>query len=73
MPIRLVINQDGTVASAQVVDSYGYYNSNQLWQAVADSALRAVESPSCSPLKLPADKFDQWKLTTLNFSPQDLQ
>ncbi len=73
VPIKLVINQDGTVASAQVIDSYGYYNTNQLWQAVADSALRAVESPSCSPLKLPADKFDQWKLTTLNFSPQDLQ
>ena len=72
VPIKLTINQDGTVASAQIVDN-GSYNTNPLWQAVADSAVRAVQQPACTPLKLPADKFDNWQSTTINFSPQDLQ
>ncbi len=72
VPIKLTINQDGTVASAVIDDKWGYYNSDPLWQAVADSAVRAVNNPSCSPLKLPPDKYDMWKSTTINFSPQDL-
>jgi hypothetical protein len=31
-----------------------------------------VLNPQCSPLKLPPEKFDQWKTLELTFNPKDL-
>jgi hypothetical protein len=42
------------------------------YRAAAESALRAVLNPRCQPLKLPADKFDQWQTMSLSFNPKDL-
>jgi len=72
VPIKLVINPDGTVQQAQY-DASTYNSSSPLWQAVADSAIRAVMNPACNPLKLPLDKYDTWKNTNLNFRPSELQ
>ena len=69
--IRLVINKDGTVNRASVVDQ-GRYNRDTVFQAAADSALRAVRNPRCSPLELPADKYDRWKNTVMNFDPREM-
>ena len=33
----------------------------------AEAAMRAVNNPDCSPLLLPADKYEQWKEVTLWF------
>ena len=40
--------------------------------AAADSAVRAVRNPKCSPLELPADKYDQWKRIDFTFDPRDM-
>jgi hypothetical protein len=42
------------------------------YRSAAESALRAVLNPQCSPLKLPPEKFDQWKTLELTFNPKDL-
>jgi hypothetical protein len=39
---------------------------------LADTAQRAVLNPRCSPLRLPADEYDQWKSITLSFNPKDV-
>jgi hypothetical protein len=46
--------------------------SDPFYRAAAESALRAVLNPQCSPLKLPPDKYEQWKILELTFNPKDL-
>jgi hypothetical protein len=69
--IRVVINPDGTVNRTSVVDQ-GRYNRDQAFRAAADSAVRALRNPRCSPLKLPPGKYNEWKNTVMNFDPKDM-
>lgn len=69
--IRMTVNADRTLQSAEVVDQ-GRYNSDSLFAAAADTALRAVRSPMCSPLNLPPEKYDQWKSIKVRFDPSEM-
>jgi hypothetical protein len=69
--IVMTINRDRTLATAQVADTTRY-NSDSFFRAAADSALRAVHAPLCSPFELPPDKYDTWKTTTVTFNPSDM-
>ena len=69
--VRLTINRDRTVQNAVVVDRYRY-NSDPAFRAAADSAVRAVLSPMCTPLRLPPEKYEGWKDTIVNFDPKDM-
>ena len=42
------------------------------YKVAADSALRAVKNPICNPLKLPPEKYEKWKVMTLNFDPRHM-
>jgi hypothetical protein len=59
------------VTNVRIVDQ-SRYASDAFFRAAADSAKRALLNPRCSPLKLPADKYDQWKSITLSFNPKDV-
>jgi TonB family protein len=61
--VKLEMNPDATVRTAVVTGSRGGA------QAAADSALRAVRNPRCSPLKLPLDRYEQWRTITIRFDP----
>jgi outer membrane biosynthesis protein TonB len=69
--VHIDVGPDRTVTNAEIVDK-SRYASDDSFRAAADSARRAVLNPRCSPLKLPADKFDQWKSITLSFNPKDV-
>lgn len=69
--LRLVINPDRTVQSAKVVDT-GRYNRDSFFRAAADSALRAVRNPACSPLELPPEKYQEWRYLRLTFNPSSM-
>lgn len=69
--IRIEVNPDRTVKSAEIVDQ-SRYNSDSFFRAAADSARRAVYNPMCNPLALPADKYDIWKDILIRFNPQDM-
>ena len=69
--VKLHMNPDRTVRKATIVDK-ARYNRDSFYRAAADSALRALRNPSCSPLKLPADKYDEWKTTIINFDPSEM-
>ncbi len=69
--IRMVVNPDKTVQSASVVDM-GRYNSDGFFRAAADSALRAVRAPECTPLAVPDGKYDQWKEMVISFDPKNM-
>lgn len=69
--IRIQVNPDRTVQSAEIVDQMRY-NSDSFFRAAADSARRAVFNPMCSPLALPADKYEIWKDILIRFNPKDM-
>lgn len=69
--IAIVVNPDRTLREAKVVDT-SRYNSDTFFRAAAESALRAVRNPLCSPFQLPPDKYDTWKNITVNFNPSQM-
>jgi len=68
--IRVRMNADRTVRDAQIVDTARM--SEPFFRAAAESALRALRNPSCTPLNLPPEKFDTWKSFTITFDPKDM-
>lgn len=70
--IRIWLNRDGSVRDAKVLDP-GRLPGNSKLRAAADAGLRAVNNPRCSPLKLPPEKFDRWKVLTIDFDPSKLK
>ncbi len=69
--IAMVLSRDGGVVSAKVVDQ-ARMRSDAFYRTAAESALRAVKNPRCTPFKLPADKYDIWKEMTLRFGPSQM-
>jgi len=69
--IKAVVNPDGTVRQAAIVDT-GRYGTDPNYRAAADSAKRAILNPQCSPLHVPPDKYEAWHNLDLIFNPKDL-
>ena len=69
--IRMAMNPDATVREARILDQ-GRLHSDPLFRAAAESALRAVLNPRCNPLKLPLEKYNQWRNMILIFDPRDM-
>ncbi|MEE9250877.1 MAG: cell envelope integrity protein TolA, partial [Alphaproteobacteria bacterium] len=69
--IQVIMNPNGTVRQASVVDR-NRMAADSFFRAAAESALRAVLSPRCNPLKLPPKKYRQWQTFTLSFNPKDM-
>lgn len=62
--IRFGLNRDGTVAGMpEVVE----FPASQYGQVSADNAIRAVLQ--CGPYALPAEKYEQWSVVQLRFTP----
>lgn len=69
--VRVVVNRDRSVQQATILDQ-GRYNRDSHFRAAADSALRALRNPKCSPLALPEGKYNQWKTTIITFDPREM-
>jgi outer membrane biosynthesis protein TonB len=69
--IRVVVDRDGTVQQATIVDQ-GRLGSDPFFRAAAESARRAFFNPQCRPLRLPAEKYAIWKDLVVDFSPKDI-
>ncbi|MDD5587230.1 MAG: cell envelope integrity protein TolA [Alphaproteobacteria bacterium] len=69
--VLIEMNPDRTVREARVVDD-GRLGGDPFYRAAAESALRALRNPKCSPLELPPDQYEQWKTITFTFDPRDM-
>ena len=69
--IEMSMNPDATIRQARVVDQVRM-RSDPHFRAAAESALRALADPRCSPLLLPAGKYNLWNQFTFNFDPQKM-
>ena len=52
--------------SIRIVDT-NISKSSSVYGPITESAMRTLLNPDCSPLKLPIEKFDQWKNLTMKF------
>lgn len=70
--LRIQLNREGAVIGVpEVLDQTGVTPGNQSYaRAFADSARRAVMR--CSPIELPQEYYDAWKLFELNFDPSKM-
>lgn len=69
--IRIFLNPDGTLRGAPRLEDPNRVRSDPFYRAMAESAIRALHNPRCSPLKLPHDKYDIWKEISFNFDPRE--
>ncbi len=69
--IAIDVNPDRTVQRAEVVDQSRMV-TDSFFRAAAEAGLRALKNPKCSPLELPADKYDEWKHIDFTFDPRDM-
>lgn len=69
--LTITVNPDRTVRDVQITDR-ARYQMDSFFRAAADNAIRAIKHPDCTPLDLPADKYNMWKTITLNFDPQTM-
>jgi len=69
--LTINVNKDRTVRDVKITDT-GRYQSDSVFRAAADNAMRALRHPDCTPLDLPIYKYDQWKTITINFDPQGM-
>lgn len=67
--IHVVMNPDGTVRQATIVDQTRMA-SDGFFRAAAESAYRAIFL--AQPLKLPPDKYSLWQDMTLSFNPSQI-
>ncbi|MBV8934909.1 MAG: energy transducer TonB, partial [Alphaproteobacteria bacterium] len=68
--IKVVVDPDGTVRQATIVDQGRLADS--FFRAAAESARRAFFNPQCRPLHLPPEKYAIWKDLVVDFSPRDI-
>jgi hypothetical protein len=69
--LRVYFNPNGTVLQANIIDTQRY-DGDSLFRFTANSLVEALKNPKCSPFRLPADKYDQWKRIDLTFDPKDM-
>lgn len=67
--ISMLMNPDGTVSSAKI-ENQAQMAFDPFFRAMAESALTAVLR--CSPLKLPPEKYENWKEMSLQFNPKEM-
>ncbi len=70
--VRIFLHPDGTLSGPPKVEDQARMSRDVAFRAVAESALRALRDPRCSPLRLPVKKYAAWREISFNFDPREL-
>jgi hypothetical protein len=68
--VRVTVGPDGIARQAMIVDQGRL--GDPIFRAAAESARRTFFNPECTPLRVPAGKYELWKDLVVDFSPKDL-
>jgi hypothetical protein len=69
--VELIIRKDGTIEQAKIVEQ-SRLRSDPEFRIAAESAMRAVLEPGCSPLPLDPSKYEKWKHMIFVFDPSEM-
>jgi hypothetical protein len=67
--IRIRMNPDGTYATLPQIRNTARMATDTAFRALAESAVRALRDPACTPLKLPYEDYNDWKDIIFAFTP----
>ncbi len=67
--IRIRMNPDGTYATLPQIRNTARMATDPAFRALAESAVRALRDPACTPLKLPYADYNDWKDIVFAFTP----
>ncbi|MEE2970128.1 MAG: hypothetical protein VX741_08340 [Pseudomonadota bacterium] len=70
--VRIFLHPDGTLSGPPKVEDQARMSRDVAFRAVAESALRALRNPRCTPLRLPVKKYAAWREISFNFDPREL-
>jgi outer membrane biosynthesis protein TonB len=70
--IHIALNPDGSLRGVPSLADPSRMAGDPVFRAFAESALRAIQNPRCSPLKLPTDRYSVWSEMTIVFDPREL-
>lgn len=70
--VRIYLNPDGSLRGNPRIEDQRRLDGDTGYRAVAESALRALRNPRCSPLRLPIKQYELWQEITFNFDPREL-
>ena len=68
--VRVSVGPDGVARQATIMDQSRL--GDPIFRAAAESARRTFFAPECTPLRVPAGKYELWKDLVVDFSPKDL-
>ncbi|MGH1378302.1 MAG: hypothetical protein ACRBB3_05725 [Alphaproteobacteria bacterium] len=69
--LRVFVNPDLQVREVQIIDQVSY-STDTHFRAAAEAARRALLNPRCSRLRLPPEKYEQWKVFKYTFDPSKM-
>ncbi len=69
--LSVSIDPDRTVRAVMIHDKKRFH-TDRAFHAMAISALKALNNPRCSPLKLPPDRYTLWRTLDITFDPKDM-
>ena len=69
--VTIVLNPDGTLRGPPRIEDRTRMARDLVFRAVAESALRALYHPRCTPLRLPVKNYETWKEISFNFDPRE--
>lgn len=70
--VRVWVTSDRRVERVQILDAASGGAADPFWQIAAESARRALLHPRCSPLPLPPNRYEDWKVFTMTFNPKEM-
>jgi hypothetical protein len=68
--VRVSVGPDGVARQATIVDQG--HMADPVYRAAAESARRTFFNPQCTPLRVPAGKYELWRDLVVDFSPKDI-
>jgi hypothetical protein len=68
---RVTVGPDAIVQNVELMDQ-NRMRQDPFYRTAAESAKRALYHPECTPLKLPANKYTQWRVFLITFDPQEI-
>jgi uncharacterized protein YecT (DUF1311 family) len=70
--IDLDLNPDGSRTAANISNLSPLKDDNS-FRDLAQSAMRAINNPSCSQFQLPSERYESWKHLVIVFDPHTLE
>jgi hypothetical protein len=69
--VQVSMGPDAVVRDVKIYDESRMHH-DPYFRTAAESAKRALFSPACTPLRLPKNRYSEWKTFEITFNPKEM-